>query len=88
MSKRSGPEPSEAYRFCNHHHELTDGHKIVTIGGETFVANVDAIPLLEALDAVGLKTRTHHIAEGGNAFGVDPARQRRHRGPACQRDRR
>ena len=60
---------SKDYRACNHHHEPTDRHRVVTIGGKHFVANVEAIPLLEALNGLGLETRTHHIADGcENAF--------------------
>lgn len=55
------PAPSKEYAWCNHHHELTEDHEVVTIGGEKFVANKKAIPLLEALNDVGLKTRSHHI---------------------------
>lgn len=62
------PKPSGKYASANHHHELTARHKLVRIGGSEFVANVDAIPLLTALDNVGLKTRSHHIDGSGPAF--------------------
>lgn len=62
-------KPTTDFKFCNHHHEIDEDHELVTIGGETFVANKAAIPLLEALAGVGLKTRTHHIGGAGeNSF--------------------
>jgi hypothetical protein len=57
------PEPTEKYRYCNHHHELDDEHEIVDFGDGEFVANKQAIPLLKALNELGLKTRSHHIAD-------------------------
>lgn len=57
---------SEKYKYCNHHHELTDKHTIVDFGEGKFVANNEAIPLLKALNDLGLKTRTHHISEDCN----------------------
>jgi len=57
------PNPSNKYKYCNHHHELTDKHKVVNIGNEEFVANIEAIALLKALNEAGLKTRTHHISD-------------------------
>lgn len=59
---------SDQYKHCNHHHELTDQHEIVDFGDGEFVANVQAIPLLKALNAVGLKTRTHHLNNEKYAF--------------------
>ena len=60
--------PTNKYRFCNHHHELTEGHEIVDFGDGEFVANKEAIPLLKALNEVGLKTRTHHYSGGDHGF--------------------
>jgi len=54
-------KPSKEYVWCNHHHELTNSHKVVEIGGNKFVANKKAIPLLNALNDVGLGTTSHHI---------------------------
>ncbi len=63
------PQETDKYKYCNHHHELTDNHEMVTIGGNEFVANKKAIPLLKALNDVGLKTRSHHIDKPDeNAF--------------------
>lgn len=59
---------SDKYKYCNHHHDLTDRHRLVEIGGCEFVANVEAIHLLEALNNAGLKTRTHHHNEEGQSF--------------------
>lgn len=61
--------PSDKYRFCNHHHELTPDHELVDFGTGQFVANKAAIPLLKALNEAGLITRTHHYDKnGGPAF--------------------
>lgn len=54
---------TEKYLFCNHHHELTDEYEIVNFGDGEFVANKEGIPLLKALNEIGLKTRTHHITK-------------------------
>lgn len=54
--------------YCNHHHKPTEDHEIVTIGGETFVANKSAIPLLKALNELGLHTRSHHIDPDGKGW--------------------
>jgi hypothetical protein len=56
-------EYTDKYKYCNHHHELTDQHEIVNFGNGEFVANKKAIPLLKALNELGLKTRSHHIAD-------------------------
>lgn len=60
--------PSDEYKFCNHHHELTENYSIVDFGTGEFVANNEAIPLLKALNEVGLTTRTHHIDSEIHAF--------------------
>ena len=57
------PESTDKYRYCNHHHELDDEHELVDFGDGEFVANKQAIPLLKALNELGLKTRSHHIAD-------------------------
>ena len=59
---------TEEYKFCNHHHKLDKKHAIVDFGDGKFVANNEAIPLLKALNEVGLRTRTHHIDGKENAF--------------------
>lgn len=66
MDKKS--IPSDKYTYCNHYHELTDSHELVDFGDGEFVANKQAIPLLKALNEVGLRTRTHHIGEEHFAF--------------------
>ena len=38
------------YKYCNHHHKIYDRHTLVNFGGEEFVANNEAIPLLKALN--------------------------------------
>lgn len=65
MSKEDN---TEKYRFCNHHHEIGENHELVDFGDGKFVANKEAIPLLKALNEIGLKTRTHHIDKEENAF--------------------
>lgn len=60
--------PSDKYRFCNHHHELTEDHEIVNFGSGEFIANKDAIPLLKALNEAGLQTRTHHYEKDKGGF--------------------
>lgn len=55
--------PTDRYRFCNHHHELTSEHELVDFGTGPFVANKKAIPLLKALNELGFKTRSHHVDE-------------------------
>jgi hypothetical protein len=59
---------TDKYRWCNHHHEIGDNHKLVDFGDGQFVANKEAIPLLKALNEVGLRTRSHHIDENENAW--------------------
>jgi hypothetical protein len=61
---------TDKYKYCNHHHELTDGHEVVNFGNGEFVANKIAIPLLKALNEIGLKTRTHHIDESGGFISI------------------
>lgn len=61
-------QPTEKYKYCNHHHEIGDNHELVDFGDGQFVANKEAIPLLKALNEIGLKTRTHHIDSEENAF--------------------
>ena len=60
-------EPSEKYKYCNHHHELTDQHEVINLGTGEFIANKPLIPLLKALNEIGLLTRTHHYS-GNNGF--------------------
>ena len=59
---------TKEFKFCNHHHKLGNTHKLVDFGDGEFVANNEAIPLLKALNEIGLKTRTHHIDDRQNAF--------------------
>ena len=54
--------------YCNRHHPLTDKHEVVDFGDGEFVANIQAIPLLKALNELGLRTRTHHIGDEEHAF--------------------
>lgn len=61
---------TDKYKFCNHHHELTDQDEIVNFGDGDFVANKKAIPLLKALNELGLKTRTHHCDDNGGFVSI------------------
>ena len=63
-----GNKISDKYKYCNHHHEIDSRYELVDYGDGEFVANKDAIPLLKALNEIGLRTRTHHIAEQEHAF--------------------
>jgi uncharacterized membrane-anchored protein len=56
------------YKYCNHHHELNENYKIVNFGDGDFVANKEAIPILKALNEIGLKTRSHHIDKEEHAW--------------------
>ena len=62
--EKNNINPHQKYTFCNHHHELTDNHQVVNFGNGPFVANKDGIPMLKALNEIGLKTRSHHIEKG------------------------
>lgn len=57
---KSQPIPTTQFAHMNHHHTLEGDHTVVELGGEKFVANNAAIPLLKALNEAGLNTRTHH----------------------------
>lgn len=58
------------YKYCNHHHEMTDQHELVDFGDGEFVANKVAVPLLRELNKLGLRTRTHHVDESGGFIGI------------------
>ena len=47
-------EPTNKYRYCNHHHTLNEKYKIVNFGNGEFVANKEAIPLLRALNEINI----------------------------------
>ncbi len=60
---------TDEFRYCNHHHKITKDQKLVTIGGNKFVADKKMIPLLKALNEIGLTTRTHtYDKKTGHAF--------------------
>lgn len=59
---------TDKYKFCNHHHEIGLSHQLVDFGDGEFIANNEAIPLLKALNEVGLKTRSHHIDDKEHAW--------------------
>ncbi len=68
-NQKEGPiVGSDEYRFCNHHHEFTEDYEIVDYGTGRFVANKAAIPLLESIHNVGMRTRTHHYDGGDHGF--------------------
>jgi hypothetical protein len=66
----SEPEYTEKYKHFNHHHELTEDHQVVDFGDGEFIANIVAVPLLKALNELGLKTRTHHVDETGGFVSI------------------
>jgi len=47
------------YKKFNHHHTLTDKQEIVDFGTGEFIADKELLPLLKALNSIGLITRTH-----------------------------
>lgn len=61
---------TDKYKYCNHHHELTADHEIIDLGTGPFVANKSAIPLLKALNDLGLITRTHHVDQAGGFISI------------------
>lgn len=63
-------QPTDQYKHFNHYHELTDQHELVDFGDGEFIANIAAIPLLKALNELGLRTRTHHVDEDGGFFSI------------------
>jgi hypothetical protein len=66
----SDPKFTEQYRHFNHHHEITGDHELVDFGDGEFIANKAAIPLLKALNDLGLRTRTHHVDETGGFVSI------------------
>jgi len=62
--------PTDKYKHFNHHHEITEKHQFVDFGDGEFIANKEAVPLLAALNNLGLRTRTHHIDENGGFFSI------------------
>ena len=61
-------KPTDKYRYCNHHHEISERHELVDFGCGEFVANKEAVHLLKALNEIGLKTRSHHIDNKEHAW--------------------
>ncbi len=66
MSKKG----TKKYKFCNHHREITEEQEMVDFGSGKFVADKIAIPLLKALNEIGLETRTHHISKKRGFVGI------------------
>lgn len=59
---------TEKYKYCNHHHELTEDQEIVDFGTGPFVADKQLIPLMAELNKLGLMTRTHNYTEDQPCF--------------------
>ncbi len=59
---------SDKYKYCNHHYELTKDQEIIDLGSGNFVADKPMIPLLKALNKLGLITRTHDYSKKGCRF--------------------
>jgi hypothetical protein len=53
---------------CNHHHPIKDDEEFVDFGTGRFVADKPMIPLLKALNELGLRTRTHNYGDTTHAF--------------------
>ena len=69
VEKVMTPEPTEKYKHMNHHHELTNDQEIVDLGTGQFVVDKQMLPLLKALNAIGLRTRSHNYSkETGEHF--------------------
>lgn len=63
-------KPADKYKYCNHHHEMKEDQELVDFGTGEFVADKKMIPLLKALNDLGLITRTHNYHEGGCFFSI------------------
>lgn len=61
---------TDKYEFCNHYHEITKEQKMIDLGSGKFVADKVAIPLLKALNEIGLETRTHHVDKDRGFIGI------------------
>lgn len=61
---------TDKYKHFNHYHEMTDEHEMVDFGDGEFIANKKAIPLLKALNDLGLRTRTHHVGERNGFISI------------------
>ena len=59
---------SNKYKYCNHHHELTKDQEVIDLGNGKFVADKPMIPLIKALNNLGLITRTHNYSKKGFHF--------------------
>ena len=51
---------------CNHHHPMNGGQEIVDFGTGPFVADKPLLPLLKAMNDLGLVTRTHDYTRHPN----------------------
>lgn len=56
-------EPTGKYKHFNHHHEITDDQEFIEIGGQEIIADKKMIPLLKALNDLGLETRSHDYSD-------------------------
>ena len=63
MTDNSKPEPTDKYKHMNHYHELTERQEIVDLGTGPFVADKAMLPLLRALNEIGICTRSHNYDE-------------------------
>ena len=59
---------TDKYKYCNHHHEITKNQETIDLGTGKFVADKQMIPLLKALNEIGLITRTHNYSDSGIHF--------------------
>lgn len=62
---------TDEYKYCNHHHEITEDQEMIDLGTGKFVADKELIPLLKELNQAGLITRSHCCGHtGGKSFLV------------------
>jgi len=61
---------TDKYKFCNHYHELTEEQELIDLGTGEFVADKKLIPLLKALNDLGMITRTHNYDVRGSFVSI------------------
>lgn len=60
MSDDTNPKTTNKYAHFNHYHEITENQEFVDYGTGEFIADKEMIPLLQALNNIGLETTTHN----------------------------
>lgn len=63
--------PTDRWKHFNHHHEIDlETQERVGINGQNFIADKQMIPLLVALNNLGLETRTHDYTDGNGFVSI------------------